>query len=67
VLDSYQVIISTHQYVASACKEPNRLIQQLIMTRRALSAETMESFMVKTTAIHVILDLKAINHFNNSV
>jgi hypothetical protein len=53
--------------VASACKEPNRLIRQLIMTRRAPSAGIMESFMVKTTAIHVILDLKAINQFNNRV
>jgi len=53
--------------VASAFKEPNRLIQQLIMTRRAPSAEIMESFMVKTTAIRVISDLKAMNQFNNSV
>jgi len=52
--------------VASAFKEPNHLIQQLIMIRRVTSVEIMELFMVKTTAIHVILDLKAVKLFKNS-
>jgi len=52
--------------VANAFKEPNHLIQQLIMIRRVTSVEIMELFMVKTTAIHVILDLKAVNRFKNS-
>jgi hypothetical protein len=66
VPDFYRAIISTHLYVASAFKEPNHLIQQLIMIRRVTSVEIMELFMVKTTALHVILDLQAVNLFKNS-